>query len=80
MNRTVLSYIVGVAMVFLFIYGIIRFPDGPIRTAVNNSYVGKQGQPHTFAEYHAFIIWQNIFFYVWPIGMIILFLLRKKKK
>lgn len=66
-------------MAVFFFYGIIRFPDSPIRPAADNSFVGKQGQPHTFSEYHDFKIWRNTLSYVWPVGIVVLFLLRKKR-
>ena len=39
-----LSYIIGLVMVVLFVYGLIRYPDLPIRECPSG-YCGKQGQP-----------------------------------
>ena len=53
-----LSYCIGLVMVVLFVYGLIRYPDLPIRECPSG-YCGKQGQPHTAAEYRAFNAWQR---------------------
>jgi len=67
-----LSNCIGLVMVVLFVYGLIRYPDLPIRECPSG-YCGRQGQPHTAAEYNAFKIWQTTLFIVWPIGMLISF-------
>ena len=59
-----LSYCIGLVMVVLFVYGLIRYPDLPIRECPSG-YCGRQGQPHTAAEYNAFKIWQTTLFIVW---------------
>src|SRR6476659_4899602 len=66
-----LSYCIGLVMVVLFVYGLVRYPDLPIRECPSG-YCGRQGQPHTAAEYNAFSIWQTTLFIVWPIGMLIM--------
>src|SRR5258707_15532677 len=71
-----LSYCIGLVMVVLFVYGLIRYPDLPIRECPSG-YCGRQGQPHTAAEYNAFKIWQTTLFIVWPIGMLTLLLLQR---
>jgi predicted secreted protein len=73
-----LSYCIGLVMVVLFVYGLIRYPDLPIRECPSG-YCGRQGQPHTAAEYNAFSIWQTTLFIVWPIGMLIMLLLQRGK-
>ena len=73
-----LSYCIGLVMVVLFVYGLIRYPDLPIRECPSG-YCGRQGQPHTAAEYNAFKIWQRTLFIVWPIGMLIMLLLQRGK-
>ncbi len=64
-----LSYCIGLVMVVLFVYGLIRYPDLPIRECPS----------HTAAEYNAFSIWQTTLFIVWPIGMLIMLLLQRGK-
>ena len=66
-------------MAALFIYGLGRFPDGPIHKCVPGTayavmqhpsgYCGKQGQPHTVEDYRAYEIWERTFFIVWPVGL-----------
>ena len=73
-----LSYCIGLVMVVLFAYGLIRYPDLPIRECPSG-YCGRQGQPHTAAEYNAFSIWQTTLFIVWPIGMLMMLLLQRGK-
>ena len=41
-------------------YAIKQHPDG---------YCGKQGQPHTLADYQAYEKWSRIFWIGWPIGL-----------
>ena len=43
------------------IYGVIAFPDAPIREA-GSSYVGKHGAPHTREEYERFNLWEILIF------------------
>src|SRR6476620_9007383 len=71
-----LSYCIALVMVVLFVYGLIRYPDLPIRECPSG-YCGRQGQPHTAAEYNAFSRWQTTLFIVWPIGMLTLLLLQR---
>src|SRR6266576_5940636 len=73
-----LGYCIGLVMVVLFVYGLIRYPDLPIRECPSG-YCGRQGQPHTAAEYNAFKIWQTTLFIVWPIGMLIMLLFAARK-
>jgi hypothetical protein len=72
--------IVLAVMISLFIYGIVRYPDSPIHLGKDGFYVGKQGQLHTEKEYKEFMTWQTCLFYIWPIGMITLFILNKHRK
>jgi hypothetical protein len=73
-----LSYIIGVVMVVLFVYGLIRYPDLPIRECPSG-YCGKQGQPHTAAKYRAFNAWQITLMIGWPIGMAAMLFLQHEK-
>ncbi len=42
-----------------FMYGIVRFYDGPIHPCAEHGYCGKQGQPHTRADYDAEMWWET---------------------
>ncbi len=77
-------------MAALFIYGMGRFPDGPIHKCVvsrgyaiiqhPSGYCGKQGQPHTAEDYRIFEVWEETLFVTWPIGLAALFALRKMQQ
>jgi hypothetical protein len=73
-----LTYIIGLVMVVLFVYGLIRYPDLPIRECPSG-YCGKQGQPHTAAEHRAFNAWQITLMIGWPIGIAALLFLQREK-
>jgi hypothetical protein len=70
-----LSGVVACAMLVVFFYGAIRFSDGPIHQCAEHGFCGKQQQPHSLADYQAFITWQDTLFIIWPIGMVLLILL-----
>jgi hypothetical protein len=73
------SIAVAAIMGMLFVYGLIRFPDAPLHPCGDHSYCGKQGQPHTQKQFEDFEIWQNTFFWVWPIGLIALYVLNRDR-
>ena len=66
-------------MGILFIYGLIRFPDAPLQACSDHGYCGKQGQPHTERQFKDFEIWQNTLFWVWPVGMLTLYILNRDR-
>jgi hypothetical protein len=41
------------------VYGIIAFPDAPIRQT-GSGYIGKQGAPHTREDYERFKLWEKL--------------------
>lgn len=43
------------------VYGVIKFPDAPIREAGSN-YVGKRGAPRTREDYERFKLWEKLIF------------------
>ncbi len=43
------------------IYGVIQFPDAPIRQT-GSSYVGKHGAPRTREDYERFKLWEKLMF------------------
>ncbi len=78
--KDAMGAVIVLGMGVLFCYGWFRYPDGPLHPCTGpTGYCGKQGQPHTFAEYQAFELWQTTLFVVWPVGMLALFLLNRKK-
>lgn len=67
------------------LYGFIRFPDGPIHACVPGrayavkqhpeGYCGKQGQPHTLADYRSYREWTTAMLVGWPFGLVLLIIL-----
>jgi len=78
MSRKILSGAIGIAMLCVFAYGIVQFPDAPIHSCGQKSYCGKQGQSHTYEDYVAYSYWHTAFFCVWPIGLLGLVLLSRR--
>ena len=76
--RSVTLYVASAVMLVLFAYGAGRFYDGPIRECATG-YCSTHGQPHTAADYRAYKAWEKTIFIVWPIGMVVLFLLQPHK-
>jgi hypothetical protein len=71
-SAQLLTYVIATAMVAIFFYGAVRLRDAPIHECATG-YCGKQGQPHTVADYRAFSAWQTTFFIVWPLGLAALY-------
>jgi hypothetical protein len=56
-RRKVWSALLNGVMLFwigLCAYSLIRFPDGPIHPCERSQYCGKQGQPHSEADYREY--------------------------
>jgi hypothetical protein len=66
-------------MLATFGYGIVRFPDGPIHPCAKHGYCGKQGQPHSQADFKAFDHWESALKWGWLPGMAALYLLNREK-
>jgi hypothetical protein len=77
--RKGLSAVVMLTMLTVLFYGLYRFPDAPIHPCSAQQYCGKQGQPHTPEDYIAFKRWESTLTWLWPPGMLVLFLLNRKK-
>lgn len=77
-GKAAAAVIVAIMLVF-FLYGMVRFPDGPIHPCGRNRYCGKQGQPHTLQQYRAYELWDTTLLYLWPAGLISLVLLNKSR-
>ena len=74
-------HLVIAVMVGLFVYGMIQFPDGPIHICEGGTqYCGKQGQPHSFSDYHRYALWEAAMLVVWPIGLLVAYLVSRKKQ
>jgi len=73
------SIVIAALMGILFAYGLIRFPDAPLHACGDNIYCGKQGQPHTERQFKDFEIWQNTLVWVWPIGLLALYVLNRDR-
>ena len=68
----------------LFLFSGI-FSDGPIQPCVPekhyaiafhpDGFCGKQGQPHTFADYQSYEFWSRVMLIGWPLGMGVLLIL-----
>jgi len=78
--RKILAAAIGGAMLIFLLYGIVRFPDSPLRPCGDSKYCGKQGQPHTLDEYKAFAIWERVLFWSWAPGILVLLLLRRGQR
>jgi hypothetical protein len=74
----ILGGVVMATMLVYFVYGLVRFPDAPIHPCGEGRYCGKQGQPHAVEDYRAHQSWQIGLMWLWPLGMIALFLIKKK--
>jgi len=69
----------GLVMVGVFLFGFIRFSDGPIHECREHGYCGKQGQAHTADDYRAFQIWEGLLAATWIPGAIVLYLHQRRK-
>ena len=67
--RLLLSLYIAVAVAHFF-YGIVRFPDSPIKPCGEQHFCGKQGQPRTEVEYHAFNRWNTLMIWSWPLVLV----------
>ncbi len=77
--KAMASSIIGLTMVTIFFYGWFRYPDAPLHACGGAmGFCGKQGQPHSLAEYRAFMVWQTSLLIIWPSGMMASFLLNRK--
>jgi hypothetical protein len=77
--RRYATYAIATMMFGVFFYGMFHYPDAPIRPCINHGYCGKQGQPHSVQEFSDFKLWETTLMWAWPIGMLALFFLKKKK-
>jgi len=77
--RQAIAGVIMVSMLCFFFYGVVRFPDSPIHPCEEHQYCGKQGQPHTYNDFKAFTFWQTTCLYTWPVGLLAVFLLNRKR-
>jgi hypothetical protein len=52
-------FFAGVLAAITLIYGLITFPDAPIRESTSG-YVGKQGAPHTREDFDQYKLWEKL--------------------
>jgi hypothetical protein len=75
-----IGLIIGsVGMIALFFYGVIMWPDAPIKEC-GAGYCGKHGLVHTAADYQSFKRWETALITVWPLGMVVGLYLRTRKR
>ncbi len=74
-----LEFLVLLACMGWFAYGIIDFPDAPYHIC-GEGFCGKAGQPHTKDEYDAFLFWQQWLFIVFPVSWVMSVILHTKTK
>ena len=55
----VACFVTGLIAAAILVYGIIAFPDAPIRQTASG-YVSKHGTPHTRDEYEQFKLWEKL--------------------
>ena len=51
------------------VYGLVSFPDAPIRRCGANQFCGKWNKLHTEREYEDFIAWERALFFSFPFGL-----------
>lgn len=79
-RRNTLSMAIFATMCAVFVYGAIHFFDAPYRPCPEHGYCNKFGEARTESEFLAFSRWGNTFMLVWPLGMLTLFLLNRRRK
>ncbi|HEV2162533.1 MAG TPA: hypothetical protein VGR52_09925 [Stellaceae bacterium] len=78
----ILATCVVLVMFATFGYGLVLFPDAPLKRCVGahaSGYCGKNGQLYTAADYATFTTWQTTLFIVWPVGLAIVVVLLRPK-
>lgn len=81
---TLLPFVLILALAGTLLYGVVRYPDAPLRPA-GNGYVGKGGRPHTEEEYEDFTRWESATLIAFPtclalaaVAMVTSFVLRRR--
>ena len=64
LGKTLLALCVAAffAAAATLLYGVIAFPDAPIREVATSYYEGKYGVPHTREEFERFKLWETTVF------------------
>jgi hypothetical protein len=71
------SLCVMLPMFAIFLYGVVRFPDGPLRQCATG-YCGKMGAPYTLSDFQAYNMWQLSWLVSWAIGAILLYFIKRQ--
>lgn len=82
-GRTVLKILLGgvcAGGLLWFLYGWFAYPDAPLHPCGQDRFCGKQGQPHTSADYEAFLRWQTSLFVTHPLALLAGLLLKRMGK
>lgn len=61
----VLAFFAGFLAISTMVYGMIKYPDAPLRQTVDG-YSGKNGTPRTREDYESFLLWQRTMLTVFP--------------
>ena len=78
-TRRNVSIVIATVMAIFFLGGWYSFRDAPLHPCVEHGYCGKQGQPHTQAEYEHFMMWQSVLTWGWPAGVFTLYFLNRDR-
>jgi len=80
--RQILAACVVTVMMATFVYGLVLFPDAPVKKCINGQpgdYCGRHGLHYTATDYATFETWQTTLFVVWPVGLLALVILLRPK-
>jgi hypothetical protein len=75
-----ITNILGFAIVVVFFYGIVRFPDFPLEPCGANKYCGHHGHFYTVSEYHAYLTWHQVLWWGSSLAILAVYLLYRLAK
>ena len=76
--RSRLASVIIIAMIGVFIFGLIRFFGAPVFECALGD-CGNAARPPGADYAHAFVSWQTLVFVVWSVGLFSLWLLRDRR-
>ncbi len=65
---------------FVFLYGMLKFPDVPPETCYENKYCGKYGKFYTVENFEAYNRWQYSNLVLFPTTFLLLFINKRNKE